>query len=85
METPYDWVTVAFFSALVLLYLQRSAMDNPPDKVWQYLPPAVGCALANWLGNEGHAIPAVLVLVGVIGYTWYVLKPFSALSDPPRP
>ena len=75
METVYDWLTVAFFSALVVLFLQRSAMDDPPDTIWHYMPPAIGCAVANWLGNEGYAFPAIGVLVAAMAYVWYVLKP----------
>lgn len=78
METVYDWMTVAFFSVLVVIYLQRSAMENPPDKIWHYLPPAVGCALANYVGNEGYMIPAIGILAATVAYVWYVLKPFGA-------
>ncbi len=53
METIYDWLSVAVFAGLALLYLQRSMEDEPVDTVWHYLPPAIACALSNWLGNEG--------------------------------
>ncbi|MEG8053695.1 hypothetical protein QP185_11225 [Sphingomonas aerolata] len=75
METIYDWLSVAVFAGLALLYLQRSMEDEPVDTVWHYLPPAIACALSNWLGNEGYAIPAVLVLAASVGYIFYVLRP----------
>lgn len=75
METIFDWLSVALFAGLALLYLQRSMDEKPVDTVWHYLPPAVACALSNWLGNEGYAIPAILVLAGSIGYIFYVLRP----------
>lgn len=75
METIYDWVTVLLFAGLITLFLQRSSMDEPPDTIWHYIPPAIACALANYLGNEGYAIPAVAVLVAGAAYVVKVLKP----------
>jgi hypothetical protein len=77
MNTPYDWLTVAIFAGLTVLFLNRSVMDNPPDKVISYLPPAIGCAVVNYLGNEGMHLPAIVVLVIVGGYVVRVLNPFA--------
>ena len=79
METVYDWVTMTVFGALVILFLHRSAMDDPPDTIWQYLPPAIGCAVANYAGNEGYGIvaAAVLVAVGFYVVTILRLRPFG--------
>jgi len=81
LETVYDWVTVAVFAGLAVLFLQRSSEEQPRDKITHYLPPAVGCGLSNYLGNEGLAIPAVALLVGVMAYIYFVLKPFDRSSD----
>ena len=75
METVYDWITLAVFSGLVVLFLQRSTQEELVDTVWHYLPPAIGCAFSNWLGNEGHDIPAILVLAACIAYIIFVLRP----------
>jgi hypothetical protein len=75
METIYDWLSVAVFAGLALLFLQRSMEEQQVDTIWHYLPPAIGCALSDWLGNEGYAIPAILVLAASIGYILYVLRP----------
>ena len=75
METVYDWVCVLIFAGLVVLLLQRSSMENPPDSLWAYLPPAIGCAAANYFGNEDSHIAAISILIGVGAYVWYVLKP----------
>jgi ABC-type Na+ efflux pump permease subunit len=82
MSTFYDWLTLALFAGLIVLFLQRSSMDNPPDKLIQYLPPALGCALANQVGNhavEGGGLVyhglSVLILAASIGYVMAVLKP----------
>lgn len=75
METIYDWLAIAAFAGLIVLFLQRSSMDEPPDTVWHYLPPAIGCALANYLGNHDMGLAAILVLAAVGGYVFVVLKP----------
>lgn len=77
METVYDWVTVAVFAGLAILFLQRSSEDQPRDRMLHYLPPAAGCAVSNYIGNEGYAIPAVALLVGVMAYITFILKPFD--------
>lgn len=74
METIWDWITVIAFSGLVTLLLQRSAEETPRDQLWQYAPPAIGCAVANYLGNEGYALFAAILLIGVIVYIFTVLK-----------
>lgn len=73
MQTVFDWMSVLLFGALVVLYLQRSASPQPVDRPWQYLPPAIGCALANYIGNHGSSVIAVLILVLVIAYIFYAL------------
>lgn len=75
METIYDWMALIAFAGLIVLFLQRSSMDEPPDTVWHYLPPAIGCALSNYLGNEGMGVLAVLTLSAAGAYVWWVLKP----------
>lgn len=77
MNTIYDWVTVLIFAGLITLFLQRSSMDDPPDTIWHYMPPAIGCALANYLGNEGMDVIAVAVIAIVVGYVFVILKPLS--------
>lgn len=77
METIYDWLTLACFSGLILLFLQRSMAEEVKDKVISYLPPALGCAVANYLGNEGHAFAAIALLAATVGYIIVVLKPLQ--------
>lgn len=76
MQTVYDWVTVAIFAGLIVIFLQRSFDEGEPkDSIWSYLPPSVGCAVANYLGNEGYTVPAVAAIIGVLAYIYYVIKP----------
>lgn len=77
MQTVYDWVAVLCFSGLIVLFLQRSMAPEPKDRMIVYLPPALGCALFNYLGNAGYVLLAVAVLVAAIAYSFVVLKPFA--------
>lgn len=93
MSTVYDWVTVAIFAGLIVLFLQRSSgKDEPQDSIWQYLIASVGCAVTNYLGNQAlkheggidylnHGL-AIIVLAGTLAYIWFVLKPFYKLGGP---
>jgi hypothetical protein len=74
LETVWDWLSVFAFAGLATLLLQRSSAEEPVDKLWHYAPPAIACAVANQFGNNGYPIPAVLLLVGVAAYAYYVLK-----------
>ena len=90
METIYDWVTVAIFAGLVVLFLQRSSGEaEPRDSIWQYLAAAIGCAVANYLGNNAiknysdqtpdyltHGL-AIITLAGTIAYILVALQPFK--------
>jgi hypothetical protein len=78
LSTIYDLITVALFAGLVILFLQRSTEpETPKDRIIYYLPPAVGCAAANWLGNNHQDAWAIAALIGVIIYSFLVLKPFQ--------
>lgn len=77
LETVYDWVTLALFAGLVVLFLQRSTAEEPKDHLHQYALPALACAIANYLGNKDQHILAILVLVAGLGYSWVVLKPLQ--------
>ena len=85
MQTVYDWVTVAIFAGLIVIFLQRSVGEGEPqDSILSYLPPAIGCAVSNYFGNEGleqgnmiFQILAALGIVAVLAYTYYVIKPFQ--------
>lgn len=79
METPYDWITVAIFAGLIVLFMQRSTseQDHYDDPLWMYLAAGAGCALTNYLGNEGLHWLAVLALIGTLAFILHFLKPFA--------
>ena len=78
MKTVFDIVSVIIFVGIAILYLQRSASEEQ-DKValWKYAVAAVGCAVSNYLGNNGYAIPAAIVTIGVVAVFIFLLKPFD--------
>lgn len=80
METVYDWVTVGIFAGLIVLFLQRSTADEAQDSIWLYLAGALGCAVANYIGNEGHDVLAWAVIVATLAYIVLVLKPFGTIK-----
>lgn len=81
MSTVYDWVSLAIFAGLVVLFLQRSTSDHTERdaSLLHYLGAGVGCAAANYFGNEGQHLIAVLLLIGTIGFIAYFLRPFSLM------
>jgi len=88
LETAYDWITIAIFAGLVVLFLQRSSAPTPVDSIWQYLGAAIGCAVANWFGNtaidNGQLLyhgAAVATIGGTLAYIYLVLKPLDRHSD----
>lgn len=90
MNTIFDFVTIAIFAGLVVLFLKRSIGDDeqgavesePEDHLWQYLVAGVGCAVANFVGNHGYVVGAVAVTVATLMFITYVLRPFP--NFPPR-
>ena len=88
LETIYDWITVAIFAGLVVLFLQRSAGDRPPgDSMVHYLIASAGCALANYFGNKAVAgdgiayhVIAVAIILATLGFIHLVLRPLDKPS-----
>jgi hypothetical protein len=78
MQTIFDWVTMAIFSGLVVLFLNRSmAPEEKQDNIYHYAPPALGCALANYLGNHDQRMVAIAIVIAVVGYILFFLHPFG--------
>lgn len=85
MNTVYDWITVAIFAGLVVLFLQRSSGDHPPrDSMLQYLGASAGCAVANYFGNKAVAgggivyhLLAGALIVATLAYVHFVLRPLD--------
>lgn len=78
MSTVYDWVSLAIFAGLVVLFLQRSTGESAEKdaSLLYYLGAGVGCAAANYFGNEGQHVVAIALIVVTIAFIIYFLKPF---------
>lgn len=69
MNSAYDWITLLIFAGLVTRFLQQSAAENRTDaSLWHYLIAAVGCGVANTLGNGGEHIAAAVLIVATLAY-----------------
>jgi hypothetical protein len=87
METVYDWVTVAIFAGLIVLFLQRS-VGPVRDQMWPYFAASVACAVINQVGNHAvetgdtlwHAM-AIAGILAILGFIHYFLKPFGNMGD----
>jgi hypothetical protein len=79
VQTVYDWVSLAIFAGLVVLFLQRSTSDSAEKdaSLLYYLAAGVGCAVANYFGNHGQDAIAIIILVATIALIIYFLKPFK--------
>ena len=82
METPYDWISVGIFAGLIVLFMQRSTSDSDDvnDPLWKYLAAGVGCAVVNYLGNEGMHVLAILSIAVTIAFILRFLNPFARSS-----
>jgi len=79
METIYDWVSLAIFAGLIVLFLQRSTSDRAEKDVslLYYLGAGVGCAVADYAGNHDQNVIAILLLAATIAFIIFYLKPFK--------
>jgi hypothetical protein len=78
VSTLYDLVTIGLFAGLAILFLQRSVEpSSDKDRIYHYIPPALGCAVANWLGNQHQDLAAIATILASIIYAFVVLKPLK--------
>ncbi len=82
MDSIYDWLSLAIFAGLVVLFLQRSTGESAENDVslLYYLGAGVGCAAANYAGNHGQDIVAIVLLIATAGFIIYFIKPFGPKS-----
>ena len=79
MDTIYDWLSLAIFAGLVVLFLQRSTSEHEGKdaSLLFYLAAGAGCAVADYFGNHGQDIVAIVLLVATVAFIAIYLKPFN--------
>jgi hypothetical protein len=81
LKTVYDWVTVAIFAGLIVLFVQRSTTEveaQQHDSLLLYLGAGVGCAVANYVGNKGIHLVAIPLIAATLFFIVYYLRPFKS-------
>ena len=77
MKTIYDVISIGMFAGLAILFLQRSASRIPdPIPIWKYALASIGCALADYLGNQDQMIASIAIFLAVAVFSVMALRPF---------
>lgn len=79
MSSVYDWVSLAIFAGIIVLFLHRATSEKADEDVslFYYLGAAIGCAVGDYLGNHGQDLLAILVLAASVGFIFVYLKPIK--------
>jgi hypothetical protein len=79
MDTIYDWLTLAIFAGLIVLFLQRSTSERASEDVslLYYLAAGAGCAAANYFGNHHQDLIAIALIVATLAFILVYLKPIK--------
>ena len=52
--------------------------------MWSYLGAGAGCAVSNYIGNEGNHIVAVIAIAATLAFILIVLKPIDLSGLGPK-
>jgi predicted branched-subunit amino acid permease len=72
METAFDFLTVACFAGLVIVFFQFTKRDT--RTLMQLMISGAAFAIANQLGNAGLPIFALILIVVGAGYAALVVQ-----------
>lgn len=70
METLFDLMAVSLFIATAGIFFYRYRSENPP--LAPYMLISLVCAVANWLGNHGGGVGAVMLLAAGSFYLLHI-------------
>ena len=79
METLYDYVTVAAFIGIAVMYFHFNKDED--QNILAYMWPAIGCAISNYFGNEGFPEVSAIVFIGVIAWVWFRIWKKGGVPD----
>lgn len=81
MSTIFDFLTVAIFLGIVVLFFHFSK-DEDQD-ILAYIWPSVGCAMGNYFGNKDFEfIGALFVLLTLVYTYWFLYRPGGVPDKP---
>ena len=72
MSSFFDALTVACFIGLVGAFFRFTERDTAT--LLRYLLSGIALAIANQLGNAGHVVLALVLVVAAIGYPWLLIS-----------
>ena len=73
MDTVYDGVTVVLFCIIIALYFYNQ--NRREQQILLYVGAGAACGLANWVGNNGYGLGALLIVLGIGVYIYHYLWP----------
>lgn len=80
MSTIFDFVTVAIFLGLVVMYFKYEKSED--QDILAYIWPSLGCAMANYFGNKGFEIAGWAFIGLTLLYTYQFI--FRTRGAPDR-
>jgi hypothetical protein len=72
MPTPFDFLTVACFIAVVIGFFLLT--DRSPRKLLHLLLPGILFAVANQLGDSGSTLFGLILILAGLGYSVLVIR-----------
>jgi hypothetical protein len=72
MVTPFDYVTVACFLAMAGAFFTLTARE--PRTLLHLLVVGIAFAVANQVGNAGHTLLAVILIIAGITYATMIIR-----------
>lgn len=82
MSTIFDFATVLVFLFIVVLFFHFSK-DEDQD-ILAYIWPSIGCALANYFGNNTFDLVAwIFISLTLLYVYWFIVRLGGVPDEPP--
>jgi hypothetical protein len=75
MATTFDFLTVAGFVAILLIYFYYT--ERGLGTLVRLMIPTAALAVSNQIGNSGQSVFALILIVASAGYVCLVLKKWA--------